>query len=298
MRVVYSLILLNISCINIVFAMQDTLTTKNGTYMGSYYYKHNKRLDTSYLRIHFFNDTTFAFVFGGGNNTPNSQEKLNFNSSFEKGIARLVKNNGKTVWIGLTDDKDGNGFINQIDTAYLTTNHIFSIYQALNGANYAIDENYKYNTYTILQFDFSKGAIDVSIASSHSQKFFQAIKHHQLDNFPMEFAIEQNYSNYDLSINYLATIKSPGALTLLPIPEKIPQNKLTGRLTISDSVYLLQSYMKYLLVAEYDPQGKKVVQYGWILRDKVQNIQKVNRNLGTPRSEKIYKVIVPKRVKP
>lgn len=270
---------------------QDSLIQRNGTYRGVYNYKRSPSPDTSYLRVLFINDTTFAFFFTAASSLHEGAAiSPDFNKYSDKGIARLISYHGVKSWVGLMDERDVAGYFAKTDTGYLDVEHVFEFEQAITGNDYGVAGNYQYNTYVILQFNFNGDSLAVNTNVPHSQKYFTAPVFHKIDSKAIKFA-----SSYKLSpanTAFTATVKTAVNMVALPIPESAQKNVVVGHLPAGSQVYVIASYMKYILVARKrnNPQIEKA---GWIPRNQ---LKKVIKAKSQPDSESI-KVKVSKQKK-
>jgi len=254
-------------CINCIAQKLDTISAFNGTYnCPSNQFKNN-----NYMRVHFLNDTIFVFtIIMGYNPSENGKidsgnKELRINGPFSFfGVARLVNYNGVKCWIGIKDFfstyPDDSSYLSLEDRGDFNV-----ILKNIKNCNTYRENNFEYNVY---QFFLKKNQI-IMKGICGLNRFFEAGDYHKIDNTKMILAFNSEEINYNDTHKeeISAIVKKATNLTLLPIPESIPDNKQTGSLRPGDKVYLVRrDFMRYTFIVQFD-KVNKVTKYGWAPRD-------------------------------
>lgn len=250
----------------------DTISDYNGTYNSpTNLFKNN-----NYIRVHFFNDSIFAFTIiqaynpseNGEINAKNKDLRLNGHSFF--GIARLLNYNGIKSWIGVSDfsPSDDPG-----DPSYLSLSgrgDFNAVLKALNNTHGLIYNN-SYLEYNVYQFFIQKDKLEMK-GIRGINRFFEVGNYHKIDDHKMIFGIlsDDNYFKANHESTAPAIIKETCQLKVVPIQEKILENSTNSFLGKGDKVYLTgRSFMKYAFVIKFD-NNYNVIKYGWLAREFLQ----------------------------
>lgn len=245
MRSIIFVILLSIASnlSTLRFEKCTQINYRNGTYTCS-----TPGSNTKYLRVHFFNDTVFAFTFDNKENMSNSSdtESLGFNYSADFGICKKI--NGQ--WFGYMD-------YSYMDREY--------------GDFDVSDKTADKGIYNVLQFSFKDKNIDVHLIKSKTRCFVTGNYSFENDT-EMNFKVAGNYRN----IRYADIIyEAMDNVNLRLVPDyTITDNQILMK---GEFVDIENEYKEFVFVVQYD--ANKIVQkYGWVKKDKLKKVKVVLLN--------------------
>lgn len=261
--------------------INDTLLSKNGTYRGTYIYKHNQYTDTEYVRIQFIDDTTFAYTIYQNGYKNESAIESNFYYNYAPGIARLRMFQNKKIWVGLQDVRDIDAILST-HSNQLTLSKVFNKLSKRWESQRSLD-------YLLTNFTFKNDSIYFNFLNDCCNASLQCSRFGKIDNKKLRLGIDNSIVKYDSSFSVSTKtnsivkrsvirhdynnfsesefiIKSNYTLTILPIPEKGNSNKITGYLKAGDKVRTRPLiYMNYIYVGQLDPKDKFIVtKSGWL----------------------------------
>lgn len=276
----------------IFFLLMAALTTaqphimasaNNGTYYGTWRYKNSPRLNTTYFRISFLNDSTFAFTIGDETSmTRNKNIDLNYNKSmsFLSFIGRKIRDNGKQRWLAIMDlGGSGTYGFDNFEKKYPDTVERIELKQTLNADIRNLGVKYTENIYTIYEFNFFKDSLKMSLfkENASSRDDGELGMHYKIDGALLNFDLLKNTFSYPyLFANYSADITRNCTGSFLPLQENIKGNKTPYIFRTGEKVLIIGAYIKYSLIAEVS--ANRVVKFGWIPRSNLGNVTRISNN--------------------
>lgn len=219
------------------------INNKNGTYTCT-----TPGNNTKYMRVHFFNDTIFAFTFDNKENISNNNDtvSLDFNYSADFGICKKI--NGQ--WTGYMDYSYMDREFGDFDVS---------------------DKTGDKGIYNVLQFVFKDKNIEVNLIKSKTRCFVTG-KYFFENDTEMNFKVAGNYRN----IRYADIVyEAMDSVHLRLVPDyAITNNQFLMK---GEYVDIENEYKEFVFVVQYD--ANKIVQkFGWVKKDKLKKVKIVQLN--------------------